>query len=86
MSLTFRHVSTDVAATFVNAYNLTKGGIDTLNIPANVMSGCGATLAAIVIPANNSIVWTFAEPPRIEFVGPAWANVQIQLVGELRAL
>lgn len=85
MTLLFRHVTTDTAALFVNAWNATKGGIDTLTIPANVLSGAGATLSAIMIPANNSIVWTFAQPPVVDFVGPAWANVQVELIGELRA-
>lgn len=84
MGLVFRNINTDRAADLITAWDATKGGIDFLVLPSAVLSGVGSRLAAIILPPQGTLRWTFAERPSVTFVGPVWATARVRLVGELR--
>lgn len=84
MGLRFKALSGDKAADIVNAWNATKGGIDSLILPTAIFSGVSERLIQIILPTTGSLLWTFADAPGIDFVGPVWADVQVSLIGELR--
>lgn len=82
--LVFRHITTQVAATIVQAWLDTKSGVDTLVLPSTVFAGMTDALRLLILPTTGSLSWTFAEAPKVTFVGPVWATVTVRLVGELR--
>lgn len=84
LSLQFRHIHTDKAADIVKAWLDSKSGVDTVILPSSVFSGIGTKLKDIMLPTNGALSWTFAEAPSVVSVGPIWANVTVQLIGELR--
>lgn len=84
LSMTFRNITTQVAATIVQAWLDTKSGVDTLILPTTVFAGMSDALRLLILPTSGALSWTFAEAPKVTFAGPIWATVSVRLTGELR--
>lgn len=84
MNLGFNVLNNDRIADLLQSWDATKSGIDYLLLPPEVLSGVGPRLAAIILPENGPLRWTFAERPSVSFIGPTWASARVRLIGELR--
>ena len=88
LSLEFRHITDDQAASILAAWHAAKGSNDNLTLPLSIFTGANNTLKAWLDTSATGagINWYFPPDgaPRLTSLAPNINNVQVSLSGELR--
>ena len=66
---------------FLKSYHDSKGGSDSLTMPAGVLNGVDATLIAEM----KTYTWRWQSAPQVESIRPGLSRIQVSLIGTLDA-
>ena len=81
LNMSFLLTDKDMAS-LLDSWHESKGGFDTLKLPASVFSGISSTLQTQI---PSYLQWRWAEMPSVESVLPNRSRVQVQLIATLDA-
>ena len=88
LNLGYNNIRDEIAVQFMNAYNLSKGSTEEVDLPASVFQGTATPLNIYLrsLLAQQGLRWYFKDddPPEIDSVVPGISNVKVNLSAELR--
>jgi hypothetical protein len=79
LDLTFDNISDQLAAQFLDAWNLAKGTLEILTVSSTTFSGAGTDLLGYISDGGDQLAWHFAEAPEVQRVKPGLSSVTVRL-------